>query len=212
MRGIKINNTLHTGEDLGLVMIAKELPAPKVQTYNVAVPGRNGLLDLSEALTGEVAYDNRILKFTFLGDGSREYVLSLIDKFLTYHGQYITVTTDDYPEWYYTGRADVTYTDKGFYTEITITLDAQPFRYKLKPKSYSFDAPSNQSIALLNEGRPVIPIVMTSAETVLVNGDTTYNLGVGTFDLEDVKLLTGKNTLTITSEGTVTITYRERAI
>lgn len=212
MRGILINNLIHTGRDLGLVMTAKDLPAPKTQTYTVSIPGRNGLLDLSEFLTGEVAYDNRTLKFSFIGDGSREYVLSLIDKFLELHGQYLTITTDDYPEWFYTGRADVACTDKGSYANITLTIDAQPFRYKITPKSFDYDAPSNQSVTLFNEGRSVLPTITTSANTTLKQGETRYNLGVGTYELEDVILKTGNNTLTLTSEGTVNITYRERAI
>lgn len=212
MRGILINNTLHTGTDFNLVMTAKELPPPKMQSFTVSVPGRNGVLDLSEALTGEVIYDNRTLKFSFVGDGSREYVLFLIDKMLSYHGQYITITTDDYPEWFYTGRAEVSYNDKGYYAEITITVDAQPFRFKKTPKTFTYNTPDNQNIVLKNEGKPVIPTIIVTGDTTIVKGEMTYNLSSGTYELDTIKLSEGDNTITLTGSGTVTITYRERAI
>lgn len=216
MRGILINKTIHTGEDLGVVMISKDIPAPKPQTFTVSIPGRNGVLDLSEALTGEVAYNNRILKFTFVGDGSRERVLSLIDEFLIYHGQYITVTTDDYPEWYYSGRADVTYNDKGYFVEITLTVDAQPFKEQITPRTYVLKDESYYEITLKNNGFPVIPRITTTENIeilILTTGETVY-LSAGTYDIESLKIPTGSIHICIYSDNpaTVTITYRERLI
>lgn len=212
MRGILINSTTHTGNDLGLVMTAKQLPPPTVQTYTVSVPGRNGLLDLSEFLTGEPTYSNRTLKFEFLGDGSRETVLSLIDFMLSYHGKYITVTLDDFSEWYYTGRATVDYKDTGAYATFTLTIDTQPFSYALTPKTYTYTGITGESITLFNRGVSVTPTVTVDAETVIIKGDVTLNLTAGTYDLEDLKLVNGNNTLTITTEGTITISYREAVI
>lgn len=212
MRGILINNTVHTANDLRLVMTGKDLPAPKVQTYAVEVPGRNGLLDLSEFLTGEPTYSNRTLKFEFLGDGSRETVLSLIDVMLSYHGKNITVTTDDFTGWYYTGRADVTYSDKGYYVTFVLTIDAQPFSYSLTPKSYTYTNSTEQVVTLFNAGVSVIPTVTVDTETTIVYGDTTLRLSAGTYEPEALKLKHGNNNLTITSTGEVNITYREAVI
>lgn len=212
MRGILINNTVHTANDLRLVMTAKDLPAPEVQKYTVAVPGRNGLLDLSEFLTGEPTYNNRTLKFEFLGDGSRETVLALIDAMLTYHGQYITVTVDDFKGWYYTGRADVTYSDKGYYVTFVVTVDAQPFSYSLTPKSYTFKECTDRVVTLFNVGVSVIPTVTVETEATIVYGGTTFRLSAGVYEPEELKLKHGDNAFTITSTGAVTIKYREAVI
>ena len=41
------------------------LEPPKPKTYTVDIPGGNGVIDLTEALTGDVSYSNRTQKFTF---------------------------------------------------------------------------------------------------------------------------------------------------
>lgn len=212
MRGILINNSVHTGRDFNMVMTAKDIPLPAPQTLTVEIPGRNGLLDLSESLTGEISYKNRTLKFNFVGDGSRETVLSLIERMSEYHGQYITVTTDDYPGWYYTGRANLTYSDKGFLVEFTLTIDAQPFRFAIIPKTYTVEAPDDQTVRVYNEGRAVVPIIITTDETTVKKGDKTTKLSAGTYEAEGFILSPGYNDFTLTSDGTVTITYTERAI
>ena len=212
MRGILINNSVHTGRDLNMIMTAKDIPLPAPQTVTVEIPGRNGLLDLSESLTGEISYKNRTIKFNFVGDGSRETVLYLIERMSEYHGQYITVTTDDYPGWYYTGRADLAYSDKGYLVEFTLTIDAQPFRFALIPKTYTVEAPDAQIVKVNNEGRAVVPIIITTDETTVIYGDNTVQLSAGTYEADSFKVSHGYNEFTFTSDGTVTITYIERAI
>lgn len=212
MRGILINKTVHTGNDLNLIMSAKDIPAPTPQTYTVEVPGRNGSLDLSEFLTGEIAYKNRTLTFKFVGDGSRETVLSLIDTMLTYHGQHITVTTDDYTEWYYEGRATVKYTDHGYYVEFELSIDAQPFRYALTLKSNTYTNVTNRAVTYNISGVSIIPTIIVTAETKIVKDGVTYNFSAGTYEPIELRLSTGSNVLTLTSTGTITIKYREAVI
>lgn len=212
MRGILINDTVHTGKDLNLVMTAKDLPAPKTQTYTVAVPGRNGLLDLSEFLTGEPTYENRTLTFKFIGDGSRETVLNLIDVMCAYHGQYLTITTDDYLEWYFTGRAEVAHVDHGYYVEFTLTVDAQPFRYSLNPKVYEFGVCQKVRITLNNEGVSVIPTITVEGEATIGKDGVTVHISDGVYEDELIKLAKGDNELTIGTTGKVTFTYREAVI
>lgn len=216
MRGILINNELHTAKDLNLVMTAKDLPAPQIQTYTVEVPGRNGLLDLSEFLTGEPTYSNRTLTFDFIGDGSRATVLSLIDKMLSYHGRNITVTTDDFPGWYYTGRAEITYVDSGHYVNFTLKVNAQPFSFALTPTTYTCKSTSTEgeTINLHNRGVTVYPTVTVDMEAIIIKGETTIHLsgGAGTYSLDGLKLVNGDNFITVKTDGTVIFSYREAVI
>lgn len=212
MRGILINNEIHTGNDLRLVMTRKTIAPPNVQTFEATVPGRNGKLDLSEFLTGEPTYDNRKLEFEFVGDGSRETVLLLIDEMLSFHGQYITVTLDDYPFWYFTGRVTIDHSDNGNHVIFTVSVDAQPFRYAIKPREYTVAGVTDEALILPNVGVSVIPTVTVTEETTLVMGDITVTLTAGTYELDNFKLRRGDNLITITSTGTVTLTYREAVI
>ena len=212
MRGILINNSIHTGKQLNLVMTSKDLPAPELQIQKVEIPGRNGALDLTEALTGEPVYNNRPLKFSFFGDGSRERVLQLIDEMLNYHGRYITVRVEESSDWYYEGRAEVSYSDKYYYVEFTITIDAQPFRQAVDSKVYTYTNVSSKKITLNNRGVRVLPTVKVTKETIIVKGDTTYTLSAGTYDPEQLLLDPGDNIWTVTTTGTITVTYREAKI
>lgn len=213
MRGITINNEIHTGDDLGLVMTEMILTPPTVQTYSVSVPGRNGDIDLSEFLTGEVAYSNRPLTFKFFADGSRETLLALIDKILTYHGRKIEIITDDYPDWYYTGRATVDYTNHGMYVTFQINVNAQPFSYALKPTVYDFAINGRKQITVHNSGISVIPIITVSAETTiqLENGQT-LRLSEGTYETSKLKIPRGVTRLVFEGDGNVNLAYREAVI
>ena len=193
-------------------MTGKSLPAPKTQTYTVEVPGRNGVLDLSEFITGDVAYSNRTLTFNFVGDGSRETVLELIERMCEYHGRNITVTTDDHIEWYYTGRAEVSYTDHGFYVDFTVTVDAYPFRLAITPKVYEFGKCNAQTVKILNGGRPVIPTITVVGEATFTKGGDSVTITDGVYESDIFKLYKGDNEFTLTSTGTVTITFREAVI
>lgn len=212
MRGILINNKIHTGLDLDLVMEAKDLGSPNVQKNTVEIPGRNGSLDMSEAITGEPSYNNRTQTYKFIGNGSREVVLSLIDIMMSYHGQYISIVVDDYEDWYYEGRVEVAYVDKYNYVEFELAVDAQPFRYAREPINVSYTTITSQEITLNNRGVTVIPKIVTDAETTIIFGEVTYNLSAGTYEPEDLALRRGDNVYTITTEGTITIEYREAVL
>ena len=212
MRGILINNLIHTGNDLDLVMTAKDLQAPTLQSQKVEIPGRNGALDMSEFLTGEPTYDNRTLSFSFFGNGSRDNVLDLIDTMLAYHGHYITIVVDDMENWYYEGRVEVSYSDKYHYVEFELIVDAQPFRQALEPRVYTFNNVTSKEIMIDNEGVSVLPTIEVTAETKIVSGGKTYTLKAGTYTPEQLLLSTGKNIWIVTTTGKITISYREARI
>lgn len=212
MRGILINNDVHTGQDLELVLESKDLGSPSVQINTVEIPGRNGLLDISQAITGEPTYNNRNQTYKFVGNGSRELVLNLIDVMMRYHGQYITIVVDDYLDYYFEGRVEVTYTDKYNYVEFELKVDAQPFRYALEPTSVSYTAIDSQEVILNNSGVTVIPKIVTDAETTIIYDNVSYQLSAGTYEPEDLALRRGDNAYTITTEGTITIEYREAVL
>ena len=212
MRGILINNTIHTGRDLDLVMESKDLGSPSVQKNTVEIPGRNGLLEMSESLTGEPTYSNRPQLYKFIGNGSRETVLSMIDTIMSYHGHYITIVVDDYLDWYYEGRVEVAYTDHYNYVEFELNVDAQPFRYALQSTKVSYSSVTNKNVTLVNRGVSVIPKIITNGETTIVFGTITYRLSAGTYEPDDLVLRKGNNVLNITTGGNITIEYREAVL
>ena len=63
------------------------LSPPEPKTYTVDIPGGDGVIDLTESLTGDVAYNNREMEFTFvsLDVEDYEYAKTRLSNFL--HGK-----------------------------------------------------------------------------------------------------------------------------
>ena len=176
MRGIYINGK-HTGDDMGMVMTEKDYGTPTAQTFKVNVPGRNGELDLSEFLTGEVHYNNREMKFKFLADGNRENIKTAISKMLLFHGQSAEIISDDYPDSYYKGRISIVPHDYGSYAEFEMSVDAEPFRTAREKSIYSFNTYHKyiwgKECVIVNNGMPVTATVTAtkgSLELELLRG------------------------------------------
>lgn len=63
-----IFDKFHTWLDWQLILTAKSVTPPEVKTYYVDIDGRSGSLDLSEALTGEISYQDRTVSASFWTD------------------------------------------------------------------------------------------------------------------------------------------------
>lgn len=215
MRGITIvlnDEWFHTGNDLDLVQEKKDIGKPDIQSYTVQVPGRNGLLNLTKGLTGKVNYYNRSLSFQYFGTGKRERLLEL-DFFMSrLHGQTIRIIDDDYPCHYYEGEASVTSEFHSNYITIKLSVNAQPFRLKLKPTIYSRSISGSTKIRLYNESIPAIPEITVTKDTTIDFKDHNYRLSAGTYVAESLELSGGVNDLTVSGSGIITFKYQEGAI
>ena len=69
------------------------------------------------------------------------------------------------------------------------------------------------TVILSNDFMPVVPVVTTTAETTLrwtVDGESIgKTVSVGIWEIPELELRHGNNTVSITGEGTTTFTYRE---
>ena len=102
-------NDEHTLRDFGAAITNSDvISMPEPNTTLLAVPGRNGRLDLSEVLTGDVSYGNRTLKLVLAAETNIErWQTTCLHIFNKYHGRNVTVVFDDDTGHYYVGRAAV---------------------------------------------------------------------------------------------------------
>lgn len=216
MRGIEIvkdNFKIHTGDDLGLVQEVKEIGNPTPQSYLVEVPGRNGLVNLTKGLTGNVTYSNRPLKFQYLTSGTYEEVEETIDLFNSLHGETFKVIDDDTPDYYYEGEATVTVTRKGILTTITLELNANPFRERLELTNITTAlTTADKTLVVNNYGVVVQPTIIVGNNAKIVYKGNTYTLSAGTYKISDVELKTGYNSFIVSGSGNLMIQYREAKI
>lgn len=130
MNGV-IFNDKHTYRDWGLLLRSRPQitpPAPKLKM--ISVPGSDKVIDLTQALTGEVHYEPRTIAFEFVTGAPRETWASLHSDIMTYmHGKAVKIIFDNDPNWYYTGRVTVGdfKADKRTAT-LTMTATVEPYK------------------------------------------------------------------------------------
>ena len=211
-------NTEHTLRDWkAAITNADIISVPEANTVILEVPGRNGNLDLSEALTGDVTYRNREIKLELASSVNLQtWYEKCLHIFNTYHGKTVTVTFDDDPDHYYTGRASVSDPQRvrngGSFV---FTVNAEPFRYDVNETMVFLTASSGATSVtgtITNSGRmPVCPTITTTKACQMVTGGITYSLLQGTQTIPAFILPQGDTTvqIQINGGGTVSFTFRE---
>lgn len=128
-----------TYTEYGLLLASKSISLPEVRTNMIDVPGRDGLLDASEVLTGEVTYKNRtiILNLTGVDTVSGKTWPATISDFCNkVHGKFVKITFPEDTAHFYSGRCSVGQVGlvKMMQT-IPVTVDCDPWKYKnAKPR------------------------------------------------------------------------------
>lgn len=107
-----------------------EIPDAQARRYQVTVPGRDGALDLTDALGG-TSYENRELSFRFVFENGNEeryhHEASRIRNLMD--GRRFRATLSHDNQWYWTGRCHVEARRMGrVLTSLTVTMDAEPFK------------------------------------------------------------------------------------
>lgn len=216
MRGVYFGN-YHTVADWGLILTAKTInpPTPKIVTVNV--DGRDGTLDLSRALTGDIKFNDRVASFSFLvtegSQSDREYMIHTIINAL--HGQRLRIIEPDFPYLYLVGECSVNNVkNTKAYGSFTVSATCEPYKYLIDEINRTIALSTTPtSVVLNNTGRKIlIPTVTVSDSALLVIGTTSVSLSEGTYKLTSLLLQPGANVVTVSGSGTVRFTYREAVL
>lgn len=210
-----------TAADGLLTLTGWELSAPAYQSNMVEVPGRDGLLDLSTALTdGEPRYSSRTLTATFeTSEGTRLERKERFDTMLNWlDGWRMDIVLPDDDTHYITGRVSVAvqYNDVA-HGAVTVTAVCDPWRYFASEHIVTLTADTEaQTATLVNAGRkslaPTLTISGDDASVLLAYGGYSWALGAGDYILPDLILQAGDNALTYSGTGTLMFTYREAVL
>ena len=209
---IKINGTSMLG--LGWLRESVNFPTPISQSSTVIVPGRNSPIRFSEAL-GRVSYQPRTFEITLSMLGTRaqydEAVSNVANRFA---GQLVQIICSEEPELYYVGtvEAEPSYdplTGKGVL--LFSCSDGDAYRYHVTETAVR--KVGTGTVILANDYMPVVPVITTTAETTLtwtVGSDSFHKtLSAGTWEIPELELAPGNNSVTVTGSGTTTFKYRE---
>ena len=209
---IKINGTSMLG--LGWLRESVNFPTPISQSNTVIVPGRNSPIRFSEAL-GRVSYQPRTFEITLSMLGTRaqfdEAVSNVANRFA---GQLVQIICSEEPELYYVGtiEAEPSYdplTGKGVL--LFSCNDGDAYRYHVAETAVR--KVGTGTVILANDYMPVVPVITTTAETTLtwtVGSDSFHKtLSAGTWEIPELELAPGNNSVTVSGSGTTTFKYRE---
>lgn len=213
MRAVQFGE-FHTADDWDLILNAKTMNPPNPKTVTVTVDGRDGDLDLSEALTGEVKYSRRSATFTFLLTGytESERAETLTEIINSIHGKNLNIIEPDDPDHYLVGRCTVSdVKNTKAYASFKVTADCEPYRYATNEVNRFITASATPvDVILTNTGRKTVTPTLTVDGTVnLAFGSSNVALETGTYKLSSLLLKTGTTTVTVSGSGTVMFTYRE---
>lgn len=215
LRDVTFNNGEKSAYyDWNIVLTKSEIPLPKVKVTTVDIMGADGVLDLSEALTGDVKYDTRTAKLTFevLDDSRFVDLLSEISNYL--HGKLVTFSLSDDDEFYYKGRASINSWEcnrrKG---KIVITVTCDPYKMEVEDAVVMIPLTSTPThYALQNLRKQVCPVITVSNNAKVVFDDITYDLTSGTQQVVGIQFVEGDNWVLVSGSGTITFTYKRGAL
>ncbi|KIR03466.1 hypothetical protein P261_02281 [Lachnospiraceae bacterium TWA4] len=221
----------HSYRDWGLLLKSRPvISSPKVKTNYIDIPASDSQLDLTESLTGEVTYEDRLLNCEFVVTQSRKKWSEIYSEILDYlHGKRMKIILDEDLGYYYEGRLEV---DEWESDKVTSKIVIKGLLYPYKHDRVStiedwlWDAFNFETgiirdyrnikvsdyLSMIIEGNrePSIPsfIVQNSNNLLVRFDDKNYELTNGTNKIVDIRLKEGKNTLIFTGNGTVSIDYK----
>lgn len=227
--------TYHSYDDWGLYVVNTDyIKEPKQNTNYVSVPGRDGLIDLSEVLTGRPTYASREINIKLAGRRNKVNWDSVISAFRNnINGRVCRITFDNDAEYYWRGRVDI----KDFKSVLslgTFTVDipnADPYKYDILSSSdpwlwdpFNFETGEiiqeeahvivgSETITISHGHMPTCPDLVVSDKvsgtfSVAYDG-TTYQLVVGSNKIPAI-MVGGDADVALTFNGsaTVQIVYR----
>lgn len=223
--GVTIGNK-HSYNDFGLIMTSKNISAPEPQLKTVSVPGRNGFIDMSEVLTGNVRYNPRTIQLEFYTDKAPlEWTSFASDLHNAFQGQKMRIIFDDDIAFYWLGRTELELTNSGRRATLTLTATVDPYKYNITSSSedWLWD-PFDFEYGVINETADIVvngsksitiaalqrwenPVIVSSAPMTVTFNGATYSIAEGSQVMYDIIIEAGDNTLTFSGNGTVTVNY-----
>lgn len=220
----------HTYKDWGLLQVGPAIVSPpKVQTYYINVAGRDGALDYTTALDGNVHYESRDFNLTLKCVSGRSDFKTMYHTLLNYlHGRKARAVFDDDDRYYWEGRFEVEepkWNKKGFWT-IDITGKVDPYKYNIATSTgdwlwdpfvfqtdiawdYSnIEVNGEQSVTVEPSGMPTTPIFTLSAPMRVDVGGASYDLPQGDSMIPSLVLTDIEKEFVFYGNGTVTIGFK----
>ena len=207
--------------EYGLLLASKAISAPSVRTNMIVVPGRDGAIDATDALTGAPTYDTRSISISLFGIKSisgKEWPVAVSDFCNAFHGKKVEVYFPEDSAHYYSGRLSVGEIKlDGGRQLLPVEIICDPWKYKSSETTFTSSDLSTEymQLSLFNESRPVIPKITVEQDTTILWEGKTINASAGSHIFPDIRLSAGENILEAkvsSGTGVITVTYQEASL
>lgn len=209
-----IIDKFNTWYDWRLTLTAKDVTPAAPKTNYVSLDGASGSLDLTESLTGEVAYDDRTVTASFVtSEGTfADRVRLLKDITAALHGRKVRIIEPDDPAHYFLGRFKIKAQEQTQW-QLKIDLEAtcDPWRYAIDESVRTVAVSGGLVDVVLTNGgvKTLCPVITVSGTVSITYNGVTTSLTAGSYKITDLRLTSGANVVRVSGTGSVTFTYRE---
>lgn len=209
-----IFDKFNTWADWRLTLTGKSIPDPEPKTNYINIDGAHGSLDMTEALTGEINYNDRVVTASFrTSEGTHEERMRLLRQIkAALHGRKVKIIEPDDPTHYFFGRVKIKDpTSDQVHLAFTVEATCEPWRYAVNETERIVQLHSEVvTLILRNEGTKTLcpTIKIDGAVSITANGVSTELIN-GTYKITDIRLTPGVNAVDLTGAGFITFLYRE---
>ena len=218
--------TKNTWDDWHLIPSSRPLfNPPPVKTSYVEIPGGDGILDLTTAMTGKPMYSNRTGSWEFyVENGFKDWTVLYSEIMMYLHGQEFRAVLDDDTAYYYEGRFTVNqWRSDPAQSMIVIDYNVEPYKqYSASDDNWLWDpfnfetgviryyknlpVKGTLTIVVIGDIMDTVPTITSTVAGMKVtfNG-VVYTLQRGANVISSIVVTEGNNPFTFTGTGTVSI-------
>lgn len=230
--GVTFDNK-HTYRDYGFFPTSPFVVSPpSAKTNYVEIPNSDGSLDLTEALSDYLAYNDREYEQQFKYIGDRKRWPQLYSDFLNdVQGRLINIVSDEDLEYFWFGRVHADSVEhNGDHVYITLKGQFEPYKYEKYSstdewlwdeinfetsviRDYSNISVNNETVVVVGSKKSIVPTIIVDESDDLVlkefNGDILdEEMGIGQYVMPEIELHESENYFVFEGSGIISIDFR----
>lgn len=215
------NRLIVNGTDItikyGLILAdGYTLDPPEPKTYEVDIPGGDGVIDLTDSLLGDNAYKKRKMEFEFYRTGicdAKEFESIMTEIKRDIHGKAFDFQITMDPDYTYHGRFTISDVKHSMYSNgiaghFKVTINAEPFKY-LDDPVYRVNAVGGKTVYFESGRKRVRPTIETDGFLKVIFNNKLYTLQQGSWAINDILFKEGLNEVYFNSYDVKNLTCGE---
>lgn len=198
--------------DYGVIMTSFDIGMPSQKRSSIEVPGMDGVIDLTYALSEQKIYENRTVSMTFeilYRNGADLWnIHERIANDL--HGNEMDIRLSFYPGWHLEGNVSVDgLSMNDGMASFKVTCDCNPYFIRNSLTRATYAVTGTMDVYIRNATRWTIPSTEVTGTVSVKTDDAAVSLSTGKARNAAIVLKSGLNRITLGGSGTITFEYQE---